>query len=157
MSELTPFQIECERRAAAERKEQARIERDLLIQEIQKCDDMTPADKDHFRDALNATYAAVNGSTDRIADLATANVLWARIHVRGFATDARTHKSLNDIKEMLAAHIHEADAVKTEDFSTMKWSTVFKMSMVRAPHAIAIVFVFLIIYGYGEKIIKLFL
>ncbi len=100
---MTIEDVEREQRAQADRRERARIERDLLIQEVQKNPDMSPSDKDHFRDALNATYAAANGSIDRIADLATSNVLWARIHVRSFVTDARVERHLKKIESMLTA------------------------------------------------------
>ncbi len=149
---------ERERRDRDERKERARIERDLLIDEVQRCPDISPADKDHFRDALNATYAAANGSVDRLADLATSNVLWARIHVRGFANDAKTARSLAEIKSILTKHVSEETCM---DVSKLSWSDVLKNAALRAPAwlgmTVAGITVALIAYGFGDRIMSLFI
>lgn len=171
---MTTDQIEREHEAARERRERARVERDLLILEVQKDIDMSPADKDHFRDALNATYAAANGSIDRIADMAASNVLWARIHVRGFATDARVKKSLEEIKALLRDHLVSSEdekkqrefeknqrAIETRqriDVSKMSWSGIAKNAAYTSPVWIALsitsIVIALIVYGFGDRILK---
>ena len=157
---------ERERRERDERKERARIERNLLIDEVQRCPDISPADKDHFRDALNATYAAANGSIDRLSDLATSNVLWARIHVRGFANDAKTARSLAEIKTILTKHVSEETCMFNRrddilDVSKLSWSDVLKNAALRAPVWLAMtvtgITVALIAYGYGDRIMSLFI
>ena len=88
------------------------MERDILIKEVQDNKDITPADRDHLRDAIKITYAAANGSQDRIKDIASANVLWARIHIRTFATNIRIAGQLDSISTMLKNHIeHDVQPV----------------------------------------------
>ena len=85
--------------------ENVKIERDILIKEVQDNKEILPGDRDHLRDAIMITYAAANGSQDRIKDIATANVLWARIHIRTFATNIQIAGQLDAIKNMLRDHL----------------------------------------------------
>lgn len=102
------------------------MERDILIREVQDNKDILPADRDHLRDAIKTTYAAANGSQDRIKDIATANVLWARIHIRTFATNIKIAGQLDSIRTMLQNHIeHDVQPVLQSIAGTTpqdKWS-----------------------------------
>lgn len=158
MSEMTQDQIDDKRAAASERIRRAAAERDILIKEVQENHDIIPADKDHLRDALNMTYAAANGSQDRLADLATSGVLWARMQVRGFASDLRIQKALQEIKDLLTNHLNAEANKPVEDLENMKWPTLAKKAALAAPAwffaALTSIFVALIMYGFGDRIIK---
>lgn len=79
------------------RESELTVERDILIAEVQRNQDIEPGDKDHLRQAINGAYdAALNGD---IADLAASNIVWTRINIRSFALLQRVDKRLEEISD----------------------------------------------------------
>ena len=71
-----------------------KVEREILITEVQNNQDIPASDKDHLRQAINSVYNGAEKSD--VNQLANSNVIWTKLNIRMFATLHRIDRKLED-------------------------------------------------------------
>lgn len=71
-----------------------KVEREILITEVQNNQDIPASDKDHLRQAINSVYSAAEKCD--VTELATSNVIWTRLNIRMFATLHRIDQKIEN-------------------------------------------------------------